>query len=307
MFRSLLVPLDGSALAEQALPLAREIAGRAGAALELARVHALYAFEDPAYAWAPFNPQSADEFRQAEQQYLEALAARHRHERLPRIGCTVVDGLVVDALLERAGAISADLIVMTTHGRGPTSRAFLGSVADEMVRRCPIPLVLVRPGATLAAGAAEPALRNILVPLDLSLESQVVIEPALALAACFGAAVTLLHVIEPEFAAAEATEAASGIGAAAALERLLVHAGELAQCAGVQRGGAGGVEIRSRLVSGSHVASAIVDEADSHAYDLIALATHGRGGFRRLLLGSVADKVLRSATCPVLSYRGRGE
>src|SRR5689334_23114019 len=73
MFHTLLVPLDGSALAEQALPLAMNIARRANAKLDLVRAHVLYAFEHPAYGWAPFDPAEDAEFRKVEQGYLDRL------------------------------------------------------------------------------------------------------------------------------------------------------------------------------------------------------------------------------------------
>ena len=142
-------------------------------------------------------------------------------------------------------------------------------------------------------------MRKVLVPLDLSSESERAIAPAIHLAACFGASVTLLHVIEPDEASGDPSGAEPP---EAALDRMRAAAIDLAAGAGLS-----GPAIHVRVVGATHVASAIVDEATAESCDVIALATQGRSGFRRLLLGSVADKVLRTADIPLMVCRGRSE
>ncbi len=142
-------------------------------------------------------------------------------------------------------------------------------------------------------------MRNVLLPLDLSAESERAIAPAIHLAACFGALLTLLHVVEPGAASGDPSGAEQP---EAALNRVRATAIDLATGAGWS-----GPEIHVRVVGATHVASAIVDEAAAGSCDVIALATQGRSGFRRLLLGSVADKVLRTADLPLLVCRGRSE
>jgi nucleotide-binding universal stress UspA family protein len=288
MFGSVLVPLDGSPFAEHALPLARAVARRAGAELDLVRVHGLYALKDPAASWCPYDPAQDAECRREEEAYLANLARRLREAGPVRVSTAVVPGLVADGILGRAKDRHADLVVMTTHGVGPVSRFFLGSVADELVRRATAPLLLVRPPAAPPDLAAEPAVRHVLVPLDGSGLSEQVVEPAVELANVLGARLTLLRVVEPH--------PTPGPGPAEEASAYLEG------WAGRLRGRAQGV--RARVVAARHAASAILEEARSA--DLVALSTHGRGGVRRLLLGSVADKVLRGAAVPVLVCRPAG-
>src|SRR5579872_1121247 len=138
MFLSLLVPLDRSAFAEQALPLALSLARRAGAALDLVEVHALYALASRTSGWLPFDPGEDAACKQKEQLYLEATAQWVRSMSPVPVttgllaGSTVLPSTVADSILERARTGKADLIVMTTHGRGPLGRLGLGSVADEL-------------------------------------------------------------------------------------------------------------------------------------------------------------------------------
>jgi nucleotide-binding universal stress UspA family protein len=280
-------------LAEQALPLATSLARRAGAALRLVRVHSLYALQEPSCAWLPYNPGEDAAFRRLELDYLETTGERVQADFSGMVACTLVDGLVADAILSCARDTGASLIVMTSHGRGPVHRAFLGSVTDEIVRSSPIPTLVTRPTEAGTDSRAEPALSRLLVPLDGSPAAETVLGPAVELGRLLGAHFTLMQVIE----AAEAPRKGSGT---AAEEPQVQRARDY--LAGVAwRLGKGSLDVGTRVVMGQQAAAAILSEAQGH--DLIALATHGRGGWRRLLLGSVTDKVLRAASTPVLVFR----
>jgi nucleotide-binding universal stress UspA family protein len=145
MFRTIVVPLDGSPFAEQALPWALRLARRAGATLELVRGHVLYALTQPAAAWAPFDPAAEADSKQEEWAYLDAIARRLAGAAPVSITRTLVDGLESEGILRRVREGRADLVVMATHGRGPLGRFFLGSVADVLVRETSVPVLLVRP------------------------------------------------------------------------------------------------------------------------------------------------------------------
>jgi len=140
-----------------------------------------------------------------------------------------------------------------------------------------------------------------------------VLEPAAALGQLVGAEITLLRVVRPAAPVpAELPEGAAGREAAALLEQvrglhrqvLREAEGYLTRVAGRLR--APGRRVLTKVVVGEHAASAILDEARDGGVDLIALATHGRHGLPRLLLGSVADKVVRGAAAPVLVLRPQG-
>ncbi len=305
MIRNLLVPLDGSAFAEQALPWAISIAQQTEANLDLVRAHVFYALEDPAYGWAAFDPAEEAEHRQHEEAYLDTLARHVAAEHPIRLTKAVVDGSTVDAILGRAQEVAADLIVMTTHGRGPVSRAFLGSVADELIRRCPIPVLLIRPHEALPDLRQKPSATKVLIPLDGSPASEQVVGPAMQLGSALGASsYTLLHVVHPDKDRAWKTRSDRVAGLNRSREERAAEESlsYLEQVASRLRESS--VELRTRVVLGAHVASAILEEECAQSYGLIAISSHGRSGFKRLLLGSVADKVLRGASCPQLLYRG---
>jgi nucleotide-binding universal stress UspA family protein len=285
MFRSVLVPLDRSTFAEHALPLAVTIARRAQARLDLVQVHELYALADPAAARVPYDRAEDTEWQQQERLYLEATARWVAAASSVEVTATLVGGLVADALLGQARVSKPDLIVMATHARGAIGQVFLGSVADEVLRRAPAPLLVLRPADGPVSLFPGPALESVLVPLDGSPLSERVLPAALGLARLLEARCTLLRVVEP--GPQEDTEAQ----AMAYLERV---------AAGPRREG---LQVQTRLVVGRHAAEAIVQETQAGKQDLVALATHGRGGLRRLLLGSVAAQVIRGVCVPVLVYR----
>jgi nucleotide-binding universal stress UspA family protein len=186
---------------------------------------------------------------------------------------------------------------MATHGRGPLSRFWLGSVADELIRRTPVLVLLVRPGEKVPGMIPEVVLGNILIPLDGSALAEQVLEPALELARLMEARCTLLRVVES--CSSPADRGSDGPPERAPAETYLNRvAGRLREK---------GLRIRTRVVVARHAAEAILEEAEAQASNLIALATHGRGGFKRMLLGSVADKVLRGASTLVLVQRSDGK
>src|SRR5258708_25030283 len=166
MYCSLLVPLDRTSLAEQALPLALGIARRAGARLDLVEVHALNDQEDPTAGWVPFEPDRDAERKRQEQLYLDATAqwlvsiSRVSPTASVLPGSAVIPATVADSILERARNRETDLIVMATHGRGPPSRLLAGSVADELIRRAGVPVLVVAESARNSGLIPEPVLDN---------------------------------------------------------------------------------------------------------------------------------------------------
>jgi len=294
MYRSLMVPLDGSPFAEHALPFAASIARRAGATLHIVQAHVPVA-----------SPYSGSELaadinldatiREQEAAYLDGVVKRLTESVPIPVSRALVDGLVADALHEQALTTAADLVVIATHGRGPFSRFWLGSVADALVRRLPMPVQLVRPREEAPDLGAEVPVRRILIPLDGSDLAEQILRPATELGSLTQAEYTLLRVVEPflppphqlpgplfDQLAREAQTYLDGV------------AGSLREQS---------LRVETRVVINRFAAAAILEEARVHDSDLIALGTHGRGGLARVLLGSVADKVVRGATTPVLVHR----
>jgi nucleotide-binding universal stress UspA family protein len=292
VYRSILVPLDRSPLAEQALPLALAIARRAEARLDLVVVHAHYDLEDTHACWAPFDRPVDAEWMRREQDYLDATAKRLASTSPVPVTTALLAGsnllaeFVADGILERARACETDLIVMSTHARGLLSRIGFGSIADELARRAGVPVLVLPPRETAPTLIPEPTLDDVLIPLDGSPLAEQVLCPALELALLMEARCGLLRV-------------AAGLPEVAKAEKYLN--GVAARLEG------NGLTVRTHVVVARHQAEAILEEAAARTGSLIALATHGRGGLTRLLLGSVANKLVRAAASPLLIYRPTGK
>jgi nucleotide-binding universal stress UspA family protein len=291
MYRSILVPLDGSAFGEQALPLALAIARAVDGHLHLTHVH--HAHRSPAIrARSTTDMSPTIEDLPCEQAYLDQVAQRLRSVWDGAITTALLSGPIALALYDHAVERAADIIVLTTHGRGPLSRFWLGSVGDTLMRWAPMPVLLVRPQEQLSDLAHVPALMHLLLPLDGSLLGEQILGPALELGRLLGARYTLLQVVEPTVIEAIGQEQ-QGPEQIEACARAYLQG--LAN-----RLRAEGSSIRADVVVADYPAPAILDYARQHAVDLIALETHGRGGLNRMLLGSVADKVRRGSAIPML-------
>ncbi|HEU4630483.1 MAG TPA: universal stress protein [Gemmatimonadaceae bacterium] len=327
MTARILVPLDGSAFSARALPTAAAVAAQRGAVLHLLAAHAplvvpLQLPDAPAY-----DPAFDLARRDALQRALTALAERLRTECGVDATAEVVDGQPVDVLAAAAGD-GVELVVMTTHGRGGVARAWLGSVADALVRRAPVPLLLIRPAPDApveagdasgegAFGVVDPAgapvcaegdagrFRRVLVPLDGSPLAEEILEPALALGRPGETTFELLRVVQVPATALPPDEtfwtareaAAQQVERASAMAYLDRWAARLRE---------GGHAVTTAVAVDHDPARAILREAAARHADLIALSTNARGGLARLRLGSVADKLVRGAHCPTLVARPRG-
>jgi nucleotide-binding universal stress UspA family protein len=300
LIRSIFVPLDGSPFAEQALPLAAETARRAGALLQIALVH----HPVPALATALEVPeietQLDQEARLRERTYLDSVVTRLRSMANVPVSAVVLDGAVADALQTQIEATGADLVVSTTHGRGPLSRFWLGSVADQLMRRLHVPLLLVRPVGD--AAQVPRSIAKVLISLDGSPFAERAVDGATALGRPFGASYALVFVVEPPMPIADPSGLMVLPATVDAEQRIKEGATKyLNQIA--ERLRKDGLEVSCHPVDGPAAAGTILAEAEAVKADLIALASHGAGGFERLVVGSVADKVIRGGTHPVLVVR----
>ncbi len=301
MIKSILVPLDGSPFAEQALPWAACLSKVAGAHLELVRVH------DPVPPWTiategAIAATAVDPtIRDAEAQYLANCAARLAEGGFAGVTHQLLEGDVVEQIARHAEDNAFGLVVLATHGRGAISRLWLGSVSDALVRRLTVPVLLIRP----AEGTAIPPaaqFRKVFVALDGSDESESCIAPALALADPKHCEVVLLRVVPPVPIAGD-----MGMPAALPIDDTLTQT--LTDQAEAYLQGVAGrlrsprVTVSVRVVVEPGVAQAVLHESSLAGAELLALATHGARGLRRMVLGSVADKVLRGADRPVLLTR----
>jgi len=294
MLSHLLVPLDGSRLAEAALPAAAALAARLAA-----RVTLLHVVErDPPRA--VHGERHLGEAAEA-RAYLEEVAGRafpagvavasHVHEGAP--------DEVVASIVAHAGELAPDLVVMCTHGRGGLGRLLFGSIAQKVIGRGPTPVLVVPP--TPEGGAPPFACRRVLVPLDGTSAHEVGLPLAAALGRALGAALHLAAVVPTratltgeQAAAAQllprATAAMLEVQREEAEAHLADHAGSL---------GAAGLVVTTEVCRGD-AAAVIQDCAARVQADLVVLASHGRVGLDAFFAGSVSATVARRATTPLL-------
>lgn len=304
MFTRIVVPLDGSAFADRALPVAIDIARAARASIELVHVHVPEHFAAAPETIPAFRYQGVAQFaagleqarRGREIDNLREKALRLQEREGLEVSSRVVAGHIGDAVEHEAEAFHADLIVMATHGRSGYARAKLGSVGDVILRTALMPILFVRPdddGADLPA----PSFENILVALDGSSFSEQIIEPAAKLTQLFGGKLHLFHLapygatrmhfteeLRTESAVARMAEGAAYMETV--LDRL-----------------PSGILADGEVASHGQPASAILNAAKERSAGLLALATHGRGGITRMVFGSTTDAVLRASHMPLLVVR----
>ena len=299
MLTRILVSLDGTTFSEQALPWAVSLARRSGASINLATVEVP---PPTAFPDVNFIPPLMD----AEFAYLDALAERVRAAGIEDVTTNVLTGNAPEALEIHRQAIAADMTVMATHGRGPLARSWLGSVADHFARETAAPVLMVRPAddVTEVDLTELPSADNIVLTLDGSALSESAVEPAVAVAGLYDAHVTLVRLVEYP----NRTESVYLPDAIDAIEERLEEArvathDELTRVVAGLRDQQlrGGVDAETRVVI--HAAEGILDIVYERGADMVAMASHGRGGVRRMVLGSVTDKVLRASDRPVLIIR----
>ena len=283
----ILVPVDGSQRAEAALPYAVALAEAVGVGISLLAV------VDDLGAGA-----HADR--------LEALVGEglrsylHRLAEQLRAGGTLVEAAVRQgdpAATILAQAQHARAIVMTTRGLGGLDRWRLGSVADKVMRLAPCPVVLIRPGEDTSVGDQPWQPRRILVPLDGSPLAEEALPTAYGWATALGSAVVLVQV-QPWLS----TQMAIYDGYVPDAGRLEEEAAQAAEeyLAAVRQRAPAGLTVTSEVLRGDPTIC-LIDFAETQPVDLVVMSSHGRGGVRRMVLGSVADRIVRHGlpTCIV--------
>lgn len=303
-FRSILVPLDGSALAEKslapALQLARAMAGRVSEGsvrLILLRVVGPVALvaADP-MLYDELMRMGVDEAQAYLRTVLQTVDAGPLH-----VEVQAVSGAPADAIVRYAEEHDVDLIVMSSHGRTGSSRWVYGSVAEKVLHHAPCATVIIRAHVAVAMFQN----RKILVPLDGSPLAERALEPALAIAEAVQSDVTLLRVA-PGREPLPQTMLPSGedLGVARDIAAAQERAEAEAYLQRIYAARANRHLFFDVVTTGGDIADAIVSYADERHMDLIVMSSHGRSGIGRWLHGSVAEKVLRGADCATLIIRG---
>jgi nucleotide-binding universal stress UspA family protein len=277
MLEKVVVPLDGSKLAEVALPYAEELAGKMGSEIILLSV-------------LPSENRLEYQKHQTYASRVEGFTRRHIEKYLDRaageeirVGTVTRTGDAAAGILDYAGNGTFKLLVMATHGRSGISRWAVGSVADKIVRSTTRqPMMLIRARGAHPEVRARRILKKALVPLDGSLASEAVVSNVMEIAAHLRMEITLLRVISRSNHTRDEAEA--------------YLQGWCRQFA--ERNIPAKYEIRA-----GNAADAIIDVADELAMDMVAMSTRGQNAINLWPLGSVAQKVLLAGNTPLLLVR----
>jgi nucleotide-binding universal stress UspA family protein len=289
MFRNILVPLDGSALSERALAPALKIAELEGSRVTLLRTPVVDIAVLPSVeVFGNYSLRGLDEAtsraRRDAREYLETLRKSQGTTGL-ELRPEVQDGDPAEAILTAAQEKHADLIAMSTHGYSGVTRWIMGSVTERVLAHAPCPVLVLR---------SEKPFSHLLITLDGSALSEKALAPAFEIASAYNIPVTLLRVINPVPAwhVAELNEVEQGLGYRLHEELEAEAANYLRQQLAAYRYPQLRVEVAVRA---GPPAATILDYAQTHGVDVVAMATHGRTGTQKWLYGSVTEKVLRQS------------
>lgn len=286
--RRILFPTDCSENAERAYAHAAFLAHALGAEL-----HALYVrrSDTPKPPATDLLPLSWSDIVEELDVPAESTADGFDREQVRQVDLTGESPS--EGILRYAGENGIDLIVMGTRGRSGGERLLAGSVAERVVREAPCPVLTVRAGGS-------PTIRRIIVPIDFSERSTAVLPTARSVAQLYGASLELLYVLDEDDLPLAHVPLLGPVKVSrdeveARFRRLMK---ELVRKQGSE------IPVKGTVYVG-HPAHDIPEYAAANA-DLVVMATHGRTGLERFFLGSVAEKVIRRAPCPVLTVRSFG-
>ena len=300
MYTRMLIPLDGSKLAENVLPYARALAGALKLPVELLSVVDLMDFARTANAGhvRNFDP-LIEAATQEGKVYLERIA---RSFGGTKVSYAVERGVADKIIIENGGRDKDTLIAMATRGRSGIHRWLMGSVAEKVLRGATNPLLLVRGDEDKKTDGAV-ALKSVVVPLDGSKLAESVLPRAIELAKKLSLAIVLTRAYQIPLSAAYAGAEASYIPNQDALLKLIREEAGAYLEEKVNELRQNGIDKVSSILLVGSGADEIIDLARTTPDNLIAMCTHGRSGVNRWVLGSVTEKVVRHSGDPVLVVR----
>jgi nucleotide-binding universal stress UspA family protein len=297
MYKNIMVPTDGSGFDRDAILVALRVAERCHAKIRLVRVLTTGAyFGLAASEGAIISEETIRIETEAALSELHALAAECRNMSSTPISTDLEHGPIADMLAAYARRNNVDLIVISSHGRRGVARLALGSVTDLLIRQTTIPVLVVKPKASYLSPEASKEFHSIVVPLDGSGLAEQILSRVVPLAKVEEAEITLLQVLAPE----ETSQTGEAPTAPWWEKKVAAARAYLSRRAKEVR--AQGVSARIDVVIGDKIPDAITDYARRERADLIAIATHGRGGLARVLRGSVADGVTKWAMSSILVF-----
>src|SRR6266516_2778173 len=314
VFQRILLPLDGSTRAERAISVAARLAHASGGSVIFVRV------VNKSSGFWPFLAEYTTLVQQAlaadlaeAERYLAGVATSPELEGIP-IESMVQCGPTVSTIIATADASGADLIVMCSHGYSGLTCRIMGSVAEKLAREVSVPVLVLREDGPVPGKGDRDAARplRILVPLDGSAHAKAVLEPAAALLAALAGSTPgvlhLLHVVE--LVTADIEEGGMLTASAKARRYLSTTAEHIREGYVASTVAQLNLDITWSVAVDTSVAKTLIRTAENVEasegdemlgdYDVIALATHGRDGLQRWVMGSVTEQVLRDTKLPLL-------
>jgi nucleotide-binding universal stress UspA family protein len=296
--QNILVPIDFSKMSVQAVQIAKQLARRFGASIHLAHVRQFNYAADFVAPAPPIVPFSFMPYGQnGEKGVLNELNALARDYGISSATCDVLNGgPPFDEICRLAQTIPADLVVMPTHGRTGLKHVFLGSTAERVVQHSPCAVFVSRQAKRESQAVRTFIPRRILVPVDFSDCSQGGLRYAIGFASEFGAKIILLHATYLGYVYSSEGTALYDMPA---LQEAARENAEREMRVFVHTVNFGRVKFETAFTEGSPVLN-ICAFAKDHDIDLIVTSTHGLTGFKHVLIGSIAEQVVRHAPCSVL-------
>jgi len=290
MWKKILVPLDGSDLAELALPYAQELATAFKSEIILLHV----------------SEPSENHYRHMHELYVEEVSDRMK-ERIRRVTPVVVSGKPADEIINYADRNKAGLIIMTSHGRSGIMSWATGSIASKLLQAADMPLLLVRAAKPKRKVAREVLLNRILLPLDGSEAGEAAVAYVGELMSRLESEVTLFGVIS----SGQHIRSVGGLDYINYPEEQMEMFKKEAQeyLDGVYRRlkrRKGSVKVTINVGAGD-VGQEILKFAEDNRVNLIAISSHGHSGIERWVFGSIANKVVLNSKAPVLVVKALGE
>lgn len=287
MYDRILFPTDGSGGADQALEHVLDIASAHGTT-----VHLLNVADTTRDSLTRVQGEIIDVLEQEGEDLLADVAERARKRGVETVS-TVLQGEPYRTIVQYADEYDIDLIVMPTHGRSGLQRLLLGSTTERVVRRAEVPVLTIRPDA---ADAVRYPYRGVAVPTDGSEGASEALSVGADVATDAEAALYVLSVITYQSLGIDVRSDIQSAMLEESAEEIVEEATAAAERAGVET-------VDGAVEYGSSVHEAILEFLEQRDIDLVVVGTHGRTGFDRFLLGSVAEALLRTSPVPVLTVR----
>jgi nucleotide-binding universal stress UspA family protein len=304
MYRTILVPLDGSKRSESVIPYVENLAQYEHAKVVFAEAiepATRSAVVDPDQEEVTFTPQKVTQVKRYLQGWQEKFQAKGFTAEV-----LLLRGVAVDAILHAAEVVNADLVAMSSQGHTGLAKMFYGSVASGVFNRLRRPLLVVHTGMEMAAAPN----RNILVPLDGSKYSEKIIPHAKGVAKLYGAQLLLVRVVRTSDRSTAAVDINQNFQDPQVSEPLFNKVGKHQEIERLQKAKdyllkwqenlqRSGFNVDVNLMYGRPVDS-IARVAKNKDVDLIAMTSHGQSGLNNVLYGSVASGLMHRVSCPFL-------